>query len=412
LADILKETFDRAITVLRTNSTEHGLKASTAYYNQIWGRDPFITFVGSNALRDEGLLKTAKVTLMTLGKTRSNLGQIPDLFNPDTGLPEYGFSGATDASGWYIIGLWNLYHTTKDPELLDLPLDAALEAYRWLRYQDANNTWLIDSPMGGDWMDAAVRRTGKTLYNNALFLMATRCIERLSEVSGKKLDPIYKLEWEELRQRFIAVFHPTFEGYEHKKKFWPYLADRIKASPPAEGLGYFVHYVIFSKFDLRFDTFSNLLSIFAGAAGKELSDSILATIKSRALSDPYPIRNLDPPYEEGDEGFDLEFNTAIPIQHRSTPYNYQNGAIWPFIGGYYVMALYSLGAENAGRELEKLALANGVRREGEELGFNEWLTAKGAEPLGQYGQSWNAGAYIGAYLASKGEKPFDFLAPD
>ena len=59
--------------------------------------------------------------------------------------------------------------------------------------------------------------------------------------------------------------------------------------------------------------------------------------------------------------------------------------------------------------LERLAKANGVLRAGETVGFNEWLDGRKGEARGQYGQSWNAGMYLAAHAASKGEDPFSFL---
>ena len=193
MTNLTDATFERAIEVLRSNSTKWGVKASASYYNQVWARDSFISFLGSNMLEDVALLSACRKVIDTLAKTSSPLGQIADFYDPDAERAEFGFSGATDSSAWYIIGLLNLFHYTESRSLLGEPLDAALDAYRWLRYQDANNTWLIDSPPGADWMDAAIRRTGKTLYNNILFLMATRAVNRLSDLSGKKIEGSLRL---------------------------------------------------------------------------------------------------------------------------------------------------------------------------------------------------------------------------
>jgi hypothetical protein len=50
-----------------------------------------------------------------------------------------------------------------------------------------------------------------------------------------------------------------------------------------------------------------------------------------------------------------------------------------------------------------------VLKEGESVGFNEWLDGTTGEAKGQYGQSWNAGMYVGAYSALRGSDPFEFL---
>jgi glycogen debranching enzyme len=409
MQDLVEATFSRAVAVLKENTTEFGLQASHTYYRQVWARDSFISFLGANQLQDRELLECCRTTLLTLSKTRSPLGQIADLYNPDTRSPEFGFSGATDSSSWFIIGLMNLYHATESKELLRDPLDAAVEAFRWLRFQDANNTWLIDSPQGADWMDAAIRRTGKTLYNNILFLAATRCINKLSEISGRPIDSSYRLDYGLLKSRFNEIFLPQRGNYERVERYWPYLAHRIRDDPPAENLAHYVHFVSFSRFDLHFDTLSNLLCVLTDVAGPAVSKLILAQIRSRKLMSPYPVRVLDPPYKPGEDGFDVEFNRKVPIQHRSDPYNYHNGGVWPFVGGFHVMALQRRKDQSAGDELLKLARANNIMRRGEKVGFNEWLNGRNAKPLGQHGQSWNAGTFVGAYLALKGHDTFDFL---
>jgi glycogen debranching enzyme len=95
------------------------------------------------------------------------------------------------------------------------------------------------------------------------------------------------------------------------------------------------------------------------------------------------------------------------------PYQYHNGGIWPFIGGFHIAALVKVGwmheAENL---LGDLAGANrlGVRDEWE---FNEWLHGETGHPMGYPYQAWSAGMYVYAYHAVKtGETPlFDILNP-
>ncbi len=408
MAKLVEDTFERAINLLKANSTKYGIKASSLYYNQIWARDSFISFLGGNMLDDEMLHDCCRRTIETLGKTRSPLGQIPDFYNPDARRPEFGFSGATDSSTWYIIGLLNLFYYTESRSLLAEPLEAAMDAYRWLRYQDANNTWLIDSPQGADWMDAAIRRTGKTLYNNILFSMATKAINRLSDLSGKKVEGVLALDEEKLGQRFSDVFLPREENWKDIEKYWPYLAHRIRDDPTTPNLDYYVQFVSFSKFDLHFDTLSNLLCVLAGVAPGKLRNSIVKNVESRKLYEPYPVRVLDPPYREGEDSFDTEFNRKIPVQHRSDPYNYHNGAVWPFVGSFYVLCLQRLKSHNASLALSNLARANNVFRAKEKTGFNEWLNGRSGKPLGQIGQSWNAGTYVAAYLSSEGKDPLKF----
>lgn len=400
--NIVDETYERAIDVLKRNSTPRGLKASRAYYNQVWARDSFISFMGANMLNDEDLLRCARATVDTFAKTRSELGQIANHFDFAAGMPEFGFSGSTDSSAWYIIGVEDLFRATGDRGLLKDPLDAALDAYRWLRYQDANNTWLIDSPQGADWMDAAIQRTGKTLYNNVLLLLATKSLAALTAAAGRTTKTSLP-DWAVLKQRFSDVFLPGKDSPARVARYWPRLGELLASQKPM-GLAreYYLQYISFARVDVHFDTLSNLLCVLSGLSEPKTSLSILASVRARKLTDPFPIRVLDPPYKRGEPGFDDSFNESLPAQHRSRPFEYHNGAVWPFVGGLYVCALNKLQIDGAVRGLVALAESNSVFKPGEKVGFNEWLHGRTGQPMGQHGQSWNAGIFVAAVLSSKG----------
>ncbi len=410
MSELVESTYERAVEVLRRNATQRGLKASHAYYNQIWARDAFISFLGANLVKDPALLQSARTTLDTFAKTRAPLGQIPNFYDLGIDQPEFGFSGSTDSSCWYILGLASLYHATEDRTLLNDDLDAALDAYEFVRFQDANNSWLVDSPQGADWMDAAIQRTGKTLYNNILFLTATKCITSLLAKAGRGADFPNMLDYDALKERFGDVFLPGDDSTGRISKYWPRLATHHAEQKVVDmSKKYYLQYISFARIDSHFDTLSNLLCGLWGAAGEETFRSIIDTIESRKLSYPFPARVLDPPYKKGDAGYDDNFDAMLPIQHRSGPLDYHNGGVWPFVGGFYVCALYALGSEAAPTQLENLAKANGVLREGEAVGFNEWLDGRKGEARGQYGQSWSAGMYVAARAYSEGNDPFAFL---
>jgi glycogen debranching enzyme len=376
----------------------------------VWARDAFVSFLGANLVHDEALLRSAKTTIDTFARTRAPLGQIANFYDLGNDQPEFGFSGSTDSSCWYVIGVASTYHATEDRSLLGPPLDAAIDAYRFVRFQDANNSWLIDSPQGADWMDAAIQRTGKTLYNNVLFLAATKCLGSLL-AAGRRSDPTPGLlDHEALRQRVTDVFLPREDSAKRISKYWPRLAAHYNEKGATDMSGrYYLQYISFARIDTHFDTLSNLLCCLWGIAADVTVRSILDTVAERNLASPFPVRVLDPPYKKGDSGYDDHFDRTLPAQHRSGPLEYHNGGVWPFVGGFYVCALFQSLSDDAPRQLEALARANGVLREGEGVGFNEWLDGKKGEAKGQYGQSWSAGMYVAAHQASRGVDPFAFL---
>jgi glycogen debranching enzyme len=87
-------------------------------------------------------------------------------------------------------------------------------------------------------------------------------------------------------------------------------------------------------------------------------------------------------------------------RHRQNfAWQYHNGGIWPFVGGFYVVALVRAGMRGAAeRALQALARANRIG----DWGFFEWLNGRTHEPGGMRGQSWNAAAFLLARHALAG----------
>ena len=79
-------------------------------------------------------------------------------------------------------------------------------------------------------------------------------------------------------------------------------------------------------------------------------------------------------------------------RHRQNlAWQYHNGGVWPFVGGFWVAALAHAGmAARARRDLARLAQANALR----DWQFNEWLHGRTLAPSGMPGQSWNAAAFL------------------
>ena len=112
-----------------------------------------------------------------------------------------------------------------------------------------------------------------------------------------------------------------------------------------------------------------------------------------------------PPIKKGDK----EWHSYFSKCDARTPYNYLNGGIWPFIGGFYIAALVKLKEyKKAEEELEKLAKANMQKFKIREFKvgyeFNEWLHGKTGKPKGEPYQGWTAGMYIYAFECVKQKK--------
>jgi glycogen debranching enzyme len=72
-------------------------------------------------------------------------------------------------------------------------------------------------------------------------------------------------------------------------------------------------------------------------------------------------------------------------------HQYHNGGLWPFVGGFWVMALSRLGLrDEADVALHRLAQANAQ----DGWRFTEWFHGRTLAPMGMDGQSWNAATWL------------------
>ena len=112
----------------------------------------------------------------------------------------------------------------------------------------------------------------------------------------------------------------------------------------------------------------------------------------RAWHKPWPVRVVCAPILEASV-----FWRPYMSRHRQNfAWQYHNGGIWPFVGGFWVVALAEHGERpRARRELAALARVNAL----DNWAFAEWLHGKTAVPAGMRGQSWNAAAFLMAHHA-------------
>jgi hypothetical protein len=154
----------------------------------------------------------------------------------------------------------------------------------------------------------------------------------------------------------------------------------------------------------RFDLLGNSLAILSGIASKTRARSLITWIEHQCdslqerglLSVSLPpnffpyINPTDPDWRERYHKYNL-------------PGQYHNGGVWPFICGFYVAALVAAGRKKIAQEklLELAKINTPARHSGKPFGFNEWLDAKTAMPMGQDWQTWSAAMYLYAHHCVK-----------
>jgi glycogen debranching enzyme len=116
------------------------------------------------------------------------------------------------------------------------------------------------------------------------------------------------------------------------------------------------------------------------------------TLRAAKVDDPWPVRTVTRPI---DEGHDL-WRAYMGRHRQNHPHQYHNGGIWPFIGGFWVLSLLSLGLRD-----EAAAALAAVARANAEAGwrFTEWFHGRTLAPMGMPGQTWNAATFLLALRA-------------
>jgi glycogen debranching enzyme len=408
--------YQKSIELLRTASSPHGFLASPAkpHYAAVWARDALITSLGACLSQCDDLLVTTRNTLTLLATLQAPLGQVPAAFWPHRRYWDWGEAGCVDGMALLPIAAYQYYETTADISFIRALWPNLVRAFTWLTYQDVNYIGLINSPEAGDWMDSSLNRTGKVFYINVLYYWAARAMERL----GAALREQWKWGSREIASKANLLFWPsTSKAYDEVWRHVAYPPDaEIRFPHPASVAAFrdvigerrfYVSHIGYGQVVDKCDVLANLLAIISGLADAERSELILEYLDAARSADPYPVRVWLQPETPPERDWGMFKPTADRFQDeewRNPPYCYHNGAIWPFVGGFYVAALARGGHHRTAEQaLVRLARANQVGVDGA-WEFREWLHGQTGEPHGAQQQTWNAGMYVVAQQALEGKQ--------
>ena len=410
LIDVCQE---RSLDLLRRAITPSGFVASVDFegYRFVWARDACITVLGACASGQPELLDASRRTLETLAAHQSQLGQIPNAVWPERGYWDWGEAGCTDASCWFVVALERYVRATGDTDTLRKLWPHAREAFGWLRYQDATGFGLVDSPEAGDWIDSTLSRSGKVLHVNVLYAAAARALMAMASQVDERIDVpsdipsrINTLFWPQQEEDYTALLMgPEHGGRDLASLHHASLSAFREAARPDRG--YYLSHVTIGSFADVCDVLGNTLAVLFRIAGEERAGRVLDYLEGAAVTDPYPAKSFPEPITPEHDRWGMlkaEAERHQPERWQATPNRYHNGAVWPFIGGFYVTALQQAGRQaEAARTLERLAEANRLGRDGD-WEFREWLAGDTGEPLGAARQVWNAATYVLAWNAVQG----------
>jgi hypothetical protein len=307
-------------------------------------------------------------------------GQIPKYVDVGTAEADFWYLGCIDATLWWLIAI-ALVDRVEPARSLRRALSSQIDAAtHWLLCQEHQRFFLLQQNEASDWADI-MPRSGFVLYTNALWCLA------------KTLYGIPHAG--ETQRNADGLFYPfggSLDEYRRGRLLTHY------AKRHARNRELYLSFVNFSFFGDEGDVFGNVLAVLCGLADDAAAHRTLHALARANVANPYPVRALIDPIPEKS----MLWRPYMTRHRQNYAWQYHNGGIWPFVGGFYVCALAEAGLRNeAAAELVRLAQANAVA----DWGFVEWLHGRTLEPCGMRGQSWNAATFLLARHALAARRP-------
>lgn len=376
---LLEECRTRAVQLLRDNLSPHGIlaaapggRADARGYSAVFGRDAAICAMGMALSGELALAQRAADGLLTLAHHQARNGQIPKFVDPRRNEADFWYLGCVDATLWWLLAIHFLDRRGTCPGLLDQHRTTVSAALRWLTCQEHPRFCLLQQNEASDWADI-MPRSGFVLYSNALWYHVKQ-LYALPDVQAT-------------HHNFNHLFFPfsrDVADYRRARLLAHYVRNK------ARNRDLYLSFVNFSFWGEEGDVFGNLLALLFGLADGDMARRILRALRRAAVSEPYPVRAVCQPIARSSP----LWRSYMARHRQNLVWQYHNGGIWPFVGGFWVAALAANGENEWARaELVKLAQANALNG----WQFNEWLHGRTLVPSGMPRQSWNAAAFLLAY---------------
>jgi glycogen debranching enzyme len=357
-----------------------GARAESRGYAAIFARDAAVCALGMALSGNAALERAAPTALLTLAEHQAANGQIPKFVDLRRAEADFWYLGCIDATLWWLVGLAFLDRVQPAGRLQNRLEPAVRRAIHWAQCQEHQRFFLLQQNEASDWADI-MPRSGFVLYTNALWYLVKR---------------LYGLpDAEPTRRSANELFHPfsaTLAEYRRARL----LAHYVRREARHRDL--YLSFVNFAFFGDEGDVFGNVLAVLCGIADAAAARRTLEALERAGVSEPWPVRVVCEPILE-----ESVFWRPYMSRHRQNfAWQYHNGGIWPFVGGFWVTALAERGERaKAERGLAKVAAANALG----DWAFTEWLHGQTGAPAGMRGQSWNAAAFLMAHQAVYGAAP-------
>ncbi|MCX7996542.1 MAG: hypothetical protein N2691_02145 [Patescibacteria group bacterium] len=400
MSQLIDQAFQLALENLQKNRTKFGLVASRSVntddkppYDYLFPRDTGVSVFGLMFSDDPEMLELARVSIESLAIAQSDKGQFPQSYRLDSNRPEWWHPGTVDSTLWWSIALLKYFEKTGDRAFFNSHRERLERAFTWLTYQDTNNDSLLEQGEAAGWDDEFPRH-GTVLYTNALWYWLVRL---RVEVEGREE---LKVLQDKIREG-VNTFLWVHKGDDHTRNYFPendytrntFFSFRLMEWVNAQAvvLPYYLGYVSHLSFEMRCDVYGNILACLSGLADDKRKRLIVDFIFRAGINVPFPVKVLYPPIYPGEN----DWRPYMSKGRQNYPWQYHNGGIWPYVGGFWVVLLAQMGHPKAHEELEKLAKAASLN----DWEFNEYLHGQNGTPMGMTFQTWNMAMYVAAYKA-------------
>ena len=142
----------------------------------------------------------------------------------------------------------------------------------------------------------------------------------------------------------------------------------------------------------------------AGCADDAAAHRTLRALARAGVHEPYPVRTVCDPIEPGS----ALWRPYMSRHRQNLAWQYHNGGVWPFVGGFWVAALARRGdgATAAGRErVQARARERVARLAVQRMAGTAARSRRAACPASR----WNAAAFLIACDALEGDRLFGAL---
>jgi GH15 family glucan-1,4-alpha-glucosidase len=374
-----EQSYIKAKELLVKASSSNGFLASAnniTNYKRVWSRDGVICGLAALLDGDADLVETFKSTLVTLANNQHELGHIPSNVNyVEDGIEVSfgGLAGRVDTISWFIIGICNYVHFTKNTDFLEKHLSHIEKGYQLLNAWEFNNNHLIYVPRSGNWADEYITE-GHIFYDQVLRLWALRCIQKLCP--NKKYEDKINIVTKKIEDNYrsgnlINPYHPNAYQNLESSNYWA-----ASVSP--------------SGYQTMFDAFGNSIALLLNIGGSVFTQKIIKY--SENLRSTLPLKLLPAfwePIHEGNPNWETLLNNC-KYEFRNYPYQFHNGGTWQMVNGFYGIAMVEKDKNISREVLKHIKSLNNV----EDYSFYENFDSKTEKPNGVSLCTWSAAAEI------------------